>query len=76
MTNLRFSQQVYTLDVYVNGTPAACSANHDGSWHVAFSVGDDNELKLSIVANGSKLKSPVVLKVRKSSGIISNDMGL
>ena len=75
-TNLKFSQQVSTLDVSVNGTPAACSENPDGSWHVTFSVGADKELKLSIVANGSKLKSPVVLKIRKSSGIMSNDMGL
>lgn len=76
-TNLSFNRPVSSLEVSIGGNPATCTANPDGTWHILVSSVPDEELQLSVVANGRLLSEKVVMKV-KPQGISKNDdkMGL
>lgn len=67
-TTLEFNRKVFSLDVTIDSIEGVCAENNDGSWTVSFDGISGEELKLSIVANGNLISTPIVLKV-KSQGI-------
>lgn len=70
-STLTFSRKVSTLEVSFDNKKATCVMNTDGSWRVIlYGVSEDNII-LSILANG-KLLPNVILKV-KAQGISKND---
>lgn len=70
-TNLMFNRPVSTLEVTIGSNPAECVINSDGTWHVVINSIPEEELRLSVVANGKLLSGEVVIKV-KPQGIAKN----
>lgn len=71
-TNLKFNRPVSSLEVSIGDNLATCEANPDGTWHVVMNSIPEEELQLSVVANGRLLTEKVIMKV-KSQGIMKND---
>ncbi len=71
-TNLTFNRPVSSLEITIGDNPVTCEANPDGSWHVVINSIPNEELQLSVVANGRLLDEKVILKV-KSQGIAKNN---
>lgn len=70
-STLTFSRKVSTLEVSFDNKKAACVMNTDGSWRVILDGVSEDNIILSILANG-KLLPNVILKV-KAQGISKND---
>lgn len=70
-STLTFSRKVSTLEVSFNNKKATCVMNTDGSWRVILDGVSEDNIILSILANG-KLLPNVILKV-KAQGISKND---
>lgn len=68
---LTFSRKVSTLEVSFDNKKATCVMNTDGSWRVILDGVSEDNIILSILANG-KLLPNVILKV-KAQGISKND---
>lgn len=70
-TTLEFSRDVTLLEVSLGTTDATCVKNPDGTWKVILDGVTEENIVLSIVANGRLLQDKVVLKV-KTQGISKN----
>lgn len=70
-STLTFSRKVSTLEVSFDNKKATCVMNTDGSWRVILDGVSEDNIILSILANG-KLLPNVILKV-KAQGISKND---
>ena len=68
---LEFTCLVSSLEAYLNGNAATCVSNGDGTWRVILDGVVEEELPLTVIANGSLLPGKVVLKVR-TRGISRN----
>ncbi len=68
---LEFNRLVSSLEVSLNTNDAVCVSDTDETWRVILDGVAEEELPLTVIANGSLLPEKVVLKVR-TQGISRN----
>lgn len=70
-STLTFSRPISTLEVSLGNNEATCAMNTDGTWRIILDGVSEEDIVLSVVANG-RLLPAVTLKV-KTPGISKND---
>lgn len=70
-TYLSFNRRIVSLDVTANSIQGVCTKMEDNVWFISFDGIVDDDLVLTIVANGNLLSDKIFLKVR-SQGIEKN----
>lgn len=70
--SLSFNRTVFTLEVTTDTLVGLCMSRPDGTWDISFDGVTENELAVTIVANGNLLPDKVIFIV-KGQGIDTNE---